>query len=217
MSSFRVRYQTIEIENTDIHLKTLRDKQEFYDKDNIAMNHGICSASWSYFGVVWASSRVLAGLMLHEDIENKRILEVGCGMALSSHVLNNRLADITATDYHPEVEAFLDYNAELNKTEKIPFKMADWKNRENILGNFDLIIGSDLLYEGDQVDCLSDFIYIHSKKRCEVILVDPGRSYHGRFSKKMVSLGYVHSYTKAIDPDNADEAFQGQVLRYNKT
>ena len=37
----------------------------------------------------------------------KRILEVGCGIGLSSLILNRLNADITATDYHPEAEKFL--------------------------------------------------------------------------------------------------------------
>ena len=44
---------------------------------------------------------------------DKRILEVGCGLGLASLVLNERSADISATDYHPEVETFLKINTEL--------------------------------------------------------------------------------------------------------
>jgi tRNA1(Val) A37 N6-methylase TrmN6 len=36
--------------------------------------------------------------------EGKRILEIGCGIALSSILLNEKNADITVNDDHPEVE-----------------------------------------------------------------------------------------------------------------
>ncbi|MER2164740.1 MAG: histidine kinase, partial [Psychrobacter alimentarius] len=98
LTTVRVRYQTIEIGNTDIHICTLRDNQQFSDPDDEALNLGICSASWPMFGVIWPSSLVLANHMLNYDIAGKRILEVGCGMALSSLLLNHRHADITATD-----------------------------------------------------------------------------------------------------------------------
>ncbi|WVI84620.1 hypothetical protein VSX76_12665 [Methylophaga thalassica] len=103
----RVRYQTIEVGDMDIHLCTLRDKQQFSDPEGEADDMGISSATWPLFGVVWPSSIVLANHMLDYDIKNKRILEIGCGMALSSLLLNERMADITATDYHPEVNHFL--------------------------------------------------------------------------------------------------------------
>lgn len=60
MPSLRFRYQTIEFGgagNMDIHVRTLRDKQQFSDINQLAENLGISSASWPIFGVVWDSSR----------------------------------------------------------------------------------------------------------------------------------------------------------------
>ena len=102
MSSLRFQYQTYEFDDVDIHVRTLRDKQEFLDNDNVAEKLGISSAQWSLFGVVWPSSEVLAHFMFDFDTKGKRILEIGCGIGLTSLLLNQRKADITATDYHPE-------------------------------------------------------------------------------------------------------------------
>ncbi|WP_201583442.1 hypothetical protein [Psychrobacter immobilis] len=68
LTTVRVRYQTIEIGNTDIHICTLRDNQQFSDPDDEALNLGICSASWPMFGVIWPSSLVLANHMLDYDM-----------------------------------------------------------------------------------------------------------------------------------------------------
>lgn len=216
MSSLRVCYRTIEFDEVDIHVRSLRDKQQYLDIGGEAEKLGISSASWSLFGVVWESSEVLAHLMFEYKINGKRILEVGCGIGLASLVLNHRSADITATDIHPEAEKFMIENVLLNKGDKIPFKRTCWKNKNTDLGKFDLIIGSDLLYEGDHVDLLSGFINNHTSQNCEVIIVDPGRSYHGRFSKKMVSLGYTHSQSKPVNSDYLDKPFKGQILRYRR-
>lgn len=216
MTSLRFRYQTIEFGDTDIHLRTLRDRQQYADNDGIAEALGITSSNWPIFGIVWDSSQVLAHFMLDYEIKGKRILEVGCGMALSSLMLNGRNADITATDYHPEVEAFLTINILLNEGKDIPFVCADWANGESGLGKFDVIIGSDLLYERDHVDLLSRFIDQHSQTQCEVIIVDPGRSQHARFSKKMISLGYSHSQSKPDNTDYLTQPFKGQILRYQR-
>ncbi len=65
------------------------------------------------------------------------------------------MRDITATDYHPEAEKFLDINTELNKDDEIPFIRTCWSNEyQEELGKFDLIIGSDLLYERDHASSL---------------------------------------------------------------
>ncbi len=216
MSSLRVRYQTIEFGDTDIHVRTLRDNQQYSDADGIAEKLGISSATWPLFGVIWESSEILARLMFDFEIEGKRVLEVGCGIALASLVLNQRLANITATDYHPEAENFLAKNVKLNEGKKIPFVRTGWGDQDSGMGEFDLVIGSDLLYETEHAELLSGFIDQHSKQRCEVILVDPGRGHHARFSKKMVNLGYSHSQFKPDGASDENQTFMGQVLRYQR-
>ena len=88
MSSLRFCYQTLEFDNTDIHLRTLRDKQEYEDTNDKALNLGIGESNWSLFGVVWPSSEILAHYMFEYEVDNKRILEVGCGIGLTSIMLN---------------------------------------------------------------------------------------------------------------------------------
>ena len=57
MSSLRVRYQTIEFGDNDIHVRTLRDRQQFSDSgSDEAEKLGVSPASWPLFGVVWDSS-----------------------------------------------------------------------------------------------------------------------------------------------------------------
>lgn len=215
MPSLRIRYQTMEFDDMDIHVRTLRDRQQYADDNNAASDLGISSAAWPIFGVIWASGEILAHLMADYKIAGKRILEVGCGIALASLVLNHRFADITATDYHPEVEPFLKENIKLNNGKAIPFVRTGWGEENCELGKFDLVIGSDLLYERDHVELLAGFIEQHAKSKCDVMIVDPGRGHHARFSKKMVSLGYSHNQNRP-DTDYLSEPFNGKVLCYQR-
>jgi ETFB lysine methyltransferase len=215
-SPLRLRYHTLEFGEHDIHLRTLRDRQQYADHDNAAGKLGISAASWPLFGVVWDSSIVLADYMLDFDIQGKRILEVGCGIGLCSLLLNLRLADITATDQHPEAGTFLAANVMLNQGRDIPFIRTGWADDDAALGEFDLIIGSDLLYEPDHVALLAAFINVHAKAHCSIILVDPGRSWHGRFSKLLVSLGYTHSQHKPLKASVLAQPFRGQILHYTR-
>jgi predicted nicotinamide N-methyase len=216
MTSLRFRYQTIEFGKSDIHLRTLRDNQQFEDIDGVAEKLGINSSTWPLFGILWDSSKVLAHFMFDYEIEGKRILEVGCGMALSSLILNERKADITATDYHPEVEKFLLQNILLNQGKDIPYIRTGWADNDSGLGKFDLIIGSDILYERDHIDLLSHFLDQHTHPHCEIIIVDPGRAQHARFSKKMISLGYSYSQSKPENIEYLTQPFKGHILRYQR-
>jgi predicted nicotinamide N-methyase len=214
MTSLRFRYRTIEFGDVDIHVRSLRDRQQYVDLEGVAEDLGISSATWPLFGVVWASGEVLAHLMFDYEIAGRRILEVGCGIALASLVLNQRAANITATDYHPEAEGFLLENVRLNDGKEIPFVRTGWCDARSALGEYDLIIGSDLLYERGHVEALSAFIDQHARPQCEVIIVDPGRGQHARFSKRMVSLGYTHSQSRPHNAVYLTEPFRGQILRY---
>jgi predicted nicotinamide N-methyase len=210
----RVRYQTIEIGSTDIHLCTLRDKQEFSDPNDVAKNLGINDALWSLFGVVWPSSVVLAHYMDDYATDSKRILEIGCGMALTSLMLNKQHADITATDYHPEAGLFLQRNTKLNHDADIQYERADWSEDSDTLGRFDLIIGSDLLYEDEHAEQLAKFIEHHSQPNCEVVLVDPGRGRKNKLGMQMEKYGYQSEQTKPAHTDYLEAPFKGYVLKY---
>jgi len=211
-----VKYQTIEFDKIDIHLHSLRDKQQYSDPDGIAEKLGISSALWPIFGVIWPSSLVMSNFLLDYDFHNKRILEIGCGIGLSSLLLNHLHADITATDFHPAVEGFLDKNVLLNDDRKIPFILTDWKETNMELGLFDLIVGSDLLYEDEHAVLLADFIERHANNKCKVIIVDPGRGRLGKFCKKMTAVGFSYVKNKPEDTSYLEKPFAGNIIEYNR-
>ena len=216
MTNLRLCYQTVEFGKTDIHLCTLRNRQEFHDPAGVAEKLGICSASWPIFGVIWPSSLVLAHFIFDYDTDSKRILEVGCGMALSSLLLNKQCADITATDYHPEAKKFLQRNVLLNGDSAIDFEQVNWTDTNDNLGLFDLIIGSDLLYEDNHIELLATFIEAHSKPTCEVIIVDPGRGRKNKLSNQMVSFGFSSSQQIPEDTEYLDQEFKGHILKFER-
>ncbi|WP_405234977.1 class I SAM-dependent methyltransferase [Lentisalinibacter orientalis] len=216
MSLIRYRYQTLEFGERDIHVRTLRDVQQFHDEGGEAEKLGISSALWPLFGIVWISSEVLASLMQDYDVDGKRILEVGCGIGLASLMLGYRHADITATDYHPAAAHFLKENERLNGLDPIPFHRASWYDEETGLGTFDLVIGSDLLYERQHIDALAGFIDRHAREHCEVIVVDPGRGNATRFTRAMQERGYTHHPSPKVAQECPSGPFVGYVLRYTR-
>ncbi len=216
MTNIRLRYQTLEFGEIDIHVCTLRDKQQFQDADGIAEGLGISSASWAYFGVIWPSGLILAQFISAYNTAAKRILEVGCGIGLPSLLLNAKCADITATDYHPEVETFLNRNTSLNNDTTIEFERANWADTNDQLGAFDLIIGSDLLYEDEHSKLLANFINKHAKPSCEILLVDPGRGRKAKMTTRMAEFGFKVSYQKIPQQAESDIDFKGYILKFDR-
>jgi ETFB lysine methyltransferase len=193
---YGVDVTTVRIGDFDYRIRTLRDRQQFSDPDGQAERAGISSASWPLFGLIWPAGLALAERMsgfADADLAGKRILEVGCGIGLASLVLKRRRQDITASDYHPLAGEFLQHNADLNQLPAIAFQNAAWAGPNPDLGRFDLIIGSDLLYERDNPALLAGFLACHANPAAQVIVSDPGRSHCGKFSSEMIAQGYVRS------------------------
>ena len=211
---FRVKYQTFEVGTMDIHICSLRDKQQFSDPDDVALKLGINDSLWPLFGVVWPSSLVLAHYMDDVETDGMRILEIGCGMALTSLMLNKKDADITATDYHPEVDIFLKRNTTLNDDAAIQYERTDWSQNKDTLGRFDLIIGSDVLYEDRHIKQLADFIENHSQPKCHIVLVDPGRGRKNKLSIQLKQYGFTVEQLKPLHTNYLDVPFNGHILKY---
>ncbi|NVJ11088.1 hypothetical protein HUW63_38625, partial [Myxococcus sp. AM001] len=125
-ASYRIKYSTLSIGLEDFHLCSLRDKQQFADLDGLAEKAGISSATWSLFGQLWPSGEILAQTLSGMPVTGLRILEPGCGLGLTSLVLQRLGADITASDYHPLAGEFLLRNSELNQLAPIPYQSCDW-------------------------------------------------------------------------------------------
>jgi predicted nicotinamide N-methyase len=181
------------IGGSDFRIRALLNRQQFSDPDGSAERAGVPPASWPLFGVVWPAGLALAEEMSHFPIAGKSILELGCGIALTSLVLARRGADITACDYHPLAESFLQHNVALNQLPALPFRTAPWLGPNPLLGRYDLIVGSDLLYERDHATLLAGFIAQHTHPASQVLIADPGRGYVSMFSALMANLGYVRS------------------------
>ncbi len=210
---YRTKLETVHGSGADLQLRSLLDRQQFHDPLGEASRAGISSATWPLFGLLWPSGQVLAHAMVSFELGGRRILEVGCGLALASIVVHRRGGNITASDAHPLAQAFLTENLRLNDLPAMKYQTGNWSLPNPQLGRFDLIIGSDLLYDRDQPEALSQFISLHSGSDVQVLIADPDRGNHPSFSRKMGVLGYSHSQTRVTSlPGGA--AYKGRLHNY---
>ena len=210
---YRTRLATVRGSGADLRLRLLQDKNQYYDPEGEVERAGIAPAAWPLFGLLWPSGQVLAGVMAAFEIGGKRILELGCGLGLASLVIHRRGGDITASDCHPLCALFLKENLQLNALPAMKYESANWSGLNPLLGRFDLIIGSDVLYDRGQPEVLSQFIDLHAEPQVEVVIVDPNRGNQASFSRKMDSLGYAHSRKLIVErPDGTP--YKGQIHRY---
>ncbi|HEY0857882.1 MAG TPA: methyltransferase domain-containing protein [Albitalea sp.] len=231
MPGYLVKHERIAVGGTaDLTIRSLLDRQQFSDPLDAALRLGISSAAWPLFGLLWPSGRQLAAHMAVRPMRaGERILEIGCGLALASLVSHRRGADVTASDCHPLAAGFLAENLRLNGLPPMTYRHGHWTasglaavawapgDPLAVHGRFDLIIGSDLLYERDESASLARFIARHAAPGAQVLIVDPDRGNRAAFSRQMGALGFGVTQLR-LDRAEADgqPAYKGRLLSYRQ-
>ncbi|WP_395683656.1 class I SAM-dependent methyltransferase [Dokdonella sp.] len=216
MQGYATRNLTLSIGGHDYQVRSLSDRQQFADPQGDAERAGISSAQWALFGQPWPSGHALAETMSAFAIDGKRILELGCGLGLSSLVLQRREADITASDHHPLAESFLEHNAALNDLTSIRYRDLPWNEPDATLGRFDVIIASDVLYERGHAAQLAGMMQRHAQADAEIVLSDPGRGNSASFTRAMKAQGYAVDERRQRFEDTDIEPFRGRVIHYRR-
>ena len=224
MPGYQTKQERISISGVDdLVIRSLLDRNQFADGDGAAERLGISSAAWPLFGLLWPSGALLAARLGARPVTaGERILEIGCGLALASLVGHRRGADVTASDRHPLTADFLAENLRLNHLAPMKYLHGDWDAAgvdpaATAPGSFDLIVGSDLLYERDASGALAGFVSRHAKASCEVWIVDPDRSNRPAFNRRMADDGFTrHEERLDAAATSTGPAYKGRLLVYRR-
>ncbi|MDD5248777.1 MAG: methyltransferase domain-containing protein [Rhodocyclaceae bacterium] len=217
MPGYAVKFQRVAVAGgASLAIRSLLDRQQYADPLGAAAAAGISPACWPLFGQVWPSAQKLADLMQSWTLGNRRILEIGCGLGLASLVIHRRHGDITASDCHPLTEAFLNANLQLNHLPDLKYATGNWQRANPALGEFDLIVGSDVLYERNHPAQLAAFIQLHAALRAEVLIVDPNRGNRSAFHRAMAQLGFTLEETTIDAPLDDGSRYRGRLLHYRR-
>ena len=126
-----------------------------------------------YWAELWPSARALARRIGSRALRGARVLELGCGLGLPSIAAALAGGRVLATDWSAEAIAFTERNAAANGA-TLETAVLSWSDARELAlrGPWDLVIGSDLLYEKRNVALVLgvlDAVADHA------IIADPGR------------------------------------------
>ena len=130
-----------------------------------------------YWADLWPSAVALADVVARRPPAGKRVIELGCGIALPGIVAaRGGAADVLLTDWSPDAIAFAAENAERNGV-RVRTAVQSWAEPAPLVieGGWDVVLASDVLYEERNVLPLLAALDELVGPAGEVWLTDPRR------------------------------------------
>lgn len=125
-----------------------------------------------YWAELWPSALALAAALAQR--RPRRLLELGCGLAVPSLVAALDGADVVATDWSPEAVAVAAGNARRNGV-ALDVRRWDWTTAAGALGRWPLVVAADVLYERRNGAPLLRALEELVAEGGEAWIADPGR------------------------------------------
>jgi predicted nicotinamide N-methyase len=188
--------EVIPLDGRDLRLLRPRDAEALLDEH--AFEH---EEFLPYWAELWPSSLALARAIGGRALRGARTLELGCGLGLPSIAAALAGGRVLATDWSTEAIAMTETNAERNDVE-LETLVCSWTAPQPLLDRapWDLVLGSDLLYEQRNVDVLLDLL---PRLGRDVLLADPGRKPADRFVAEAGAAWSVERRTVRELPNGA--------------
>lgn len=180
--------EIIQINDFSLCITCLSDGNQF-PTDLKAAEGFFDETSWPLFGEIWPAALVLTEYLMTKGEIKGQILEVGCGLAIPSIYLASKGLDITASDGNRYSEYFLEKNSLKNNILKPKFLALDWRN-DRPRAKYDLIIGSDVIYDRNHPEELAGFLAESLADEGQIIVCDPNRSLYQKLKIAMANLGF---------------------------
>jgi predicted nicotinamide N-methyase len=130
-----------------------------------------------YWAELWPSALALAEYILENGpvFAGRSVLEIGCGLGLSGIAASRSGANVLFTDYDTYALEYTKENYLRNFNQPARVSIMDWRQPQ-LAEKFDLIIGSDVLYEKRWLEPVFNLLRTLLKADGEAIIAEPGRS-----------------------------------------
>lgn len=144
-----------------------------------------------YWAQPWPGAVLLAEAVLNgEPGQGRSAVELGCGVGIVGVVAAYHGWSVTASDWDENALHYARYNAELNHVSLAGTAMIDFRYPPAV-ASYDLIIGSDLLYEKRNCEPLACWIAAALHPGGVAMLSDPYRTAADSFPDHVRAAGLI--------------------------
>ena len=183
--------QTIELPGGEVRVLQPRESTELPDAGAV---------EWApiapYWSVLWRSGVALAQELDGMSLRGRRVVELGCGLAVPSIAAARAGAAVLATDASAEALALAERNARLNGV-RVDTATFDWAaNGAAVPGApFDLVLAADVLYERASV---APLLRLLPRLAPEAWVADPGRPAAAAFLEQAGRRWRVETHARGV-------------------
>jgi len=208
---FDPRERVIDIRGTAYRFWCPPDVDALIDEEAFARDERI-----PYWANVWESAVVLAEDLALVAGAGRRFLELGCGLGLPAVVAARRGFAATASDYEQAALEGVRYNADRNGAEELVVRLLDWRQLPADLGEFDLVVAADVLYEKHHAVALAGVIARTLAAEGVALVADPGRARAAEFEPAARAAGLAVEKQPARRPLAATDGPSIDVYRVRR-
>lgn len=177
----------------DVVIERPRDSEELLSEEAFEREELL-----PYWADLWPSALALARAVAGRTLRGARVLELGCGLGLPSVAAALAGGRVTATDWSADAVAFTARNARRNGA-RLETAVVAWERPEALLARapWDLVLGSDVLYEARNVPLLAGLLPRLTGARGAAWISDPGRAGAGEL---LAALADRFAVASTADP-----------------
>ncbi|MBI4964899.1 MAG: methyltransferase domain-containing protein [Desulfomonile tiedjei] len=159
--------------------------------------HGLRLSCW--WGITSASVALSRHIAALDSLAGHKAIELGCGLGLVGITAELSGARVLFTDYVPEALHFAEENCRLNRLreDETDFRLLDWEGPDDV-GQFDLILGSEIVYDyffhGSLIKLIDRILASNGR----LILADRKRLVVSRFLGRLIGKGFDCIETETV-------------------
>jgi predicted O-methyltransferase YrrM len=163
---------------------------------------------------IWEASAILLQYMADLDVDPKRrVLELGSGIGVAGISAARLGHNITLTEYDPDALNFLNANVGLNNCIHARVQHLDWF-KPDLERHFDLIIGSEIIYQTEAVAVLGDLFDQYLSPQAKVVLAERVRPTGALFFEKMADRFHIQAQKRTLrSRDKAETVIVFELTR----
>lgn len=187
LERFDVTTSEVDIAGETLRIVHPRDAESLIDEAAFNRDERL-----PYWADVWPSSIALARAVRAMNGPARSLLELGCGVGLVAVAALRAGFDVTASDYYDDALQFTRLNAATNGLPEPKTMLLDWRNLPEAIPAFDVVVGSDVLYERPYGPVVARTIATTLAEDGRAYVSDPGRVGSPAFFDALRDVGLRH-------------------------